>query len=95
LRAEDFCAAPIPSKGHEAGRMSMVEKLVEKKDSTPISHLAADKDPVWWDWWSENPTEIVLVIFILVFFFMMPRVGCGVTDTTPVEPAAPVEQGAP
>ena len=43
-----------------------------------------------WDWWSENPVELVLVAFILVVFFMMPREGCGISAEgagEPVEPA--------
>lgn len=43
-------------------------------------YLKVKKDPVWWDWWSENPVEVVLVVFILVLFFAMPRTGCGITD---------------
>jgi hypothetical protein len=60
----------------------------------PQSHLQNDKDPIWWDWWSENPVEIILVIFILVLFFTLPRAGCGITaeagaqDTAPQAPAA-------
>ncbi len=56
------------------------------------SHLQTDKDKVWWDWWSENPIEIVLVIFILVLFFALPRQGCGITETGDQAPPTAVEQ---
>ena len=46
------------------------------------------KSPVRWDWWGESPIEIILVIFILVLFFALPRAGCGVTE----QPSDPVQQ---
>lgn len=55
-------------------------------------HLGAKKEPVWWNWWSENPAEIILVIFILIFFFTLPRAGCGVTQVAELGPTAPVYQ---
>jgi hypothetical protein len=36
---------------------------------------------MYWDWWGENPVEVVLVAFILIFFFTLPRTGCGVDKT--------------
>lgn len=42
-----------------------------------------------WDWWSENPVELVLVVFILIIFFMMPREGCGISQVGVDEPAQP------
>lgn len=47
------------------------------------SHLQSDKKPMFWDWWQENPVEIILVVFILVLFFAFPRQGCGITSDAP------------
>lgn len=59
------------------------------------NYLHTDKEPVWWDWWSENPVEVVLVIFILVLFFALPRAGCGVTNTAPTPPPTALEHSQP
>lgn len=63
--------------------------MVDEKQ-TPKSHLQADKDPVWWDWWSENPVEILLVLFILVLFFALPRDGCGIDAEEDARPPGAV-----
>jgi hypothetical protein len=66
--------------------------MVDEKKRGP-QHLETKKDPVWWDWWSENPVEIVLVVLILVLFFALPREGCGVSvDQTNGPDSAPVAQ---
>lgn len=44
------------------------------------------KTPIFWDWWRENPAEIVLVIFIITFFALTPWTGCGVTEAD-IEPS--------
>jgi hypothetical protein len=59
------------------------------------SHLQTEKDPVWWDWWSENPIEIVLVVLFLVLFFALPRQGCGVTSDAPMTPPSATQQNTP
>jgi len=66
---------------------------MDKNSDLAQDHLGADKEPVWWDWWSENPTEIILVTFILVFFFLLPRTGCGITQVEAQAPA-PADQVA-
>lgn len=43
-------------------------------------HLGHRPDHLYWDWSRESPVEIVLVIFILVLFFMIPRSGCGIDN---------------
>ena len=62
------------------------------------THLGADEEGLKWDWWGENPVEIVLVAFILIFFFTLPRMGCGIDKTeTPTQAetdAAEVTQNA-
>ncbi len=58
-------------------------------EQKPTTFLHTNKEPVWWDWWSENPIEIILVIFILVLFFALPRAGCGVTNVQPTSPGTP------
>ena len=44
-----------------------------------------------WDWWSENPIELVIVVLFVVFFFAFPGTGMGITPTAdpnlPVTPA--------
>ena len=62
--------------------------MADSKDKAQ-SHLESDKKSVFWDWWAENPVEIILVIFILVLFFAFPRQGCGITsDAPPANPPA-------
>lgn len=58
----------------------------------PKSHLQAEKDPIWWDWWSESPIEIILIVFILVLFFALPREGCGISQTEDARPPGAAEQ---
>jgi hypothetical protein len=53
---------------------------VAMSDRTP-QHIQTRKSPVYWDWWSESPVEIILVVFILVLFFLAPRAGCGISET--------------
>lgn len=53
------------------------------------------KETPQWDWWGENPAEIVLVAFILVLFFFihsLPPQGWGIDDN-PSAAAPTVEQG--
>lgn len=50
-------------------------------DKNEISYLSNSKKTVSWDWWSESPVELILVVFIVVFFFTFPRTGCGITPT--------------
>lgn len=35
---------------------------------------------MYWDWWRENPTELVLLVLILAAFFLVPWQGFGVTE---------------
>lgn len=42
-------------------------------------YLKQDKTPFYWDWWRENPVEIILVIFIITLFVAAPWAGCGIT----------------
>lgn len=53
-------------------------------------HLQQTKRPVYWDWWQENPVEIILVVFIIVLFFALPRTGCGITEQ-PTDPSQNVQ----
>jgi|GEM_PF-3250904 hypothetical protein len=49
----------------------------EKK--TP-QHLKMFADGFRWDWRRENPVEIVILVFGICIFFLLPRAGCGVTS---------------
>lgn len=40
-----------------------------------------------WDWWSESPIEIIVVVLFLAIFFAFPLTGLGITPTA--ENAAP------
>jgi|GEM_PF-4103752 len=64
---------------------------MDDKSSLAKTHLGPDKEPVWWDWWSENPTEIILIVFILVFFFLLPRTGCGISQQEVGAPDVPTQ----
>lgn len=48
-------------------------------DKSP-QFLHRKKASIYWNWWRENPTEIVLVIFIITLFAFTPWTGCGVTE---------------
>jgi len=60
--------------------------VAERDDNSP-DHLGRKGNSLYWDWRGEDPVEIVLVLFILVLFFMLPRPHCGV-DTN-AESTAP------
>lgn len=43
--------------------------------------LKGDEGPLSWDWWGENPAEIILVLFIIVLFLFvhsLPPQGWGI-----------------
>ena len=46
----------------------------------PPQHIANKKRGVYWDWWRENPVELLLVLFIIVLFMAVPWEGCGMTE---------------
>lgn len=52
-------------------------------------YLGKDKSGLTWDWWKENPVEIILVVFILVLF-LIPRTGCGITPKDTLGATQPV-----
>lgn len=56
-------------------------------------HLHFFKPGMRWDWRRENAVEVILVVFVLLFFFTLPRAGCGITGTASAsaEPAAEVQ----
>lgn len=54
-----------------------------------ISYIHTPKNQSAWDWWSEDPIELILMTFFLVFFFALPMDGCGVSKTQEVAPSAP------
>ncbi len=57
----------------------------------PRPFLSGEEGPIRWDWWGENPAEIVLVVFILVtfaFLVWLPPQGWGIDEN----PAAAGEQ---
>lgn len=53
----------------------------------PPQYIAAKKKPFHWDWFRENPAEIILLVFILAFFFLTPWAGCGVSPAD-LDPSA-------
>lgn len=48
-------------------------------DERKPQHLHFINSRLRWDWRRENPVEIILLVFTLVFFFTIPRGGCGIT----------------
>lgn len=48
--------------------------------------LQPKKKPVYWDWWRENPVEIILVIFIITLFAFTPWANFGISPQE-IEPA--------
>lgn len=59
----------------------------------PQPHITGHEGPTRWDWWGENPTEIVLLVFILVVFafvLWLPPQGWGIDEN----PAAAGEQAS-
>jgi len=70
---------------------------VSQPEDDKTDHLGHRPDSLYWDWSRENPVEIVLVTFILVLFFAVPRTGCGIDKSEGEYPSRPVpspEQGA-
>jgi len=59
------------------------------RDETP-SHLEDDTRWLRWNWNREDPVEIVLLIFILLLCFLLPRPECGISDK-----GGSVSDGAP
>lgn len=58
----------------------------EPKQETPFLRGPTGE----WDWWGENPAEIVLVVFLLVaffFFYSLPSQGWGIDGGNPNVPA--------
>jgi hypothetical protein len=51
------------------------------RDKAGSPHLGDEGTDFRWDWWGENPVEIILVAFILILFFTLPRMGCGIDKT--------------
>ncbi len=46
-------------------------------------YLKGTEGSIRWDWWGENPVEIVLVVFIIVlffFFYSLPDQGWGIDE---------------
>lgn len=43
-------------------------------------YIEKQKQPVYWDWWRENPVEIVLVVLIITLFALAPWEGCGISE---------------
>lgn len=61
-------------------------------DEREKPYLKGAEGSIRWDWWGENPAEIVLVVFIIVLFFFiysLPPQGWGI-DVNPeaAQPAA-------
>lgn len=66
---------------------------MEKVEKRSPQHLKLINSSFNWDWRRENPVEIIVLVFVLLFFFFLPRAGCGVTSmdagSQPALPAVP------
>lgn len=70
-------------------RTRNTDVAVAQTDDDSPEHLGRSGQSLYWDWRGEDPVEIVLVLFILVLFFMLPRPSCG-ADTNPASvPSSP------
>ena len=49
-------------------------------------YIEKERKTVYWDWWRENPVEIILVVFIIALFALAPWEGCGLSEQ-PVDSA--------
>lgn len=63
-------------------------------DERKPQHLHFINSRLRWDWRRENPVEIILLVFTLVFFFTAPREGCGVTPAAQASAEAAPGVGA-
>ncbi|MFB6264914.1 MAG: hypothetical protein ABEL76_15025 [Bradymonadaceae bacterium] len=65
-------------------------------DEPSPDNLARGDRAIEWDWHKEDPVEVVLVAFILILFFTLPRQGCrlGVQGDAGIRPAFTVDQPA-
>lgn len=45
-----------------------------------------------WDWWSENPVELVIFVLFLSMFFAFPYKGMGITPKSEEISPAPTPQ---
>lgn len=64
---------------------------METSEKRSPQHLRLLNPGLNWDWRRENPVEIIVLVFVLSFFFFLPRAGCGIT----AQGAAPQEAAAP
>lgn len=59
-------------------------------DDRAPQHLSDDQPWIRWNWWREDPVEIILLVFILTLFFLLPRPNCGIeTKETSVSKGTP------
>jgi hypothetical protein len=54
---------------------------VSQRNKITVKETEPNNSFLNWNWRRESPPEIVLVIFILVLFFTIPKEGCGVDKT--------------
>ena len=54
--------------------------MSETTQAQQPQHLHLITSGLRWDWRRENPAEVVIVVFALMLFFLMPRGGCGITQ---------------
>jgi len=63
-------------------------------DDQTSDHLGRPAGEMYWDWSGESPVEIVLLIFVLVLFFTVPRTGCGIDNQKGQYPTRPDSRNA-
>lgn len=54
--------------------------MAEEQQRRAPQHLHFLSSGLKWDWRKENAVELILLVFLLAFFFTLPRAGCGITD---------------
>lgn len=61
---------------------------VEPVENKKPQHVRFVESGLKWDWRKENAVELILLVFLLSFFFTLPRAGCGVTDVKTAQAGA-------
>ena len=64
-----------------------LDEVAEAMEEQSIQHLGEKENQRIWDWWKENPGEIIVVALILVLFVVVPWQGCGVSEAPEVRPS--------
>jgi hypothetical protein len=57
------------------------------RDDQNKNHLTLTESKIGWDWRREDPVELILLVFFIALFLLMPREHCGLTDFDAYRPS--------